>query len=132
MTYFLWVVVSVIAYIGGVVIILRVTPRIMMRSFDEGLFMAIAALDIIGALLAFGAVVVTFALFNGAIWIRILDVLLLSGIILVGVRMALLCLNPRFTVKTVKTSRIIAGVYCVCLALAALYYIVQMFLPTFS
>jgi hypothetical protein len=129
MSYFLWVVGSLVAYIGGLVIIWQVTPRLLGRSYDEGLFMAIAALDIVGALLAFGAVVVTFALFNGAIGIRIMDFLLLVGILLLGVRMAWFSFRPRLLANTVRVSQVIAGVYCLCLALAALYYIVQMFVP---
>lgn len=129
MSGFLWVVVSLIAYIGGLVIIWQVTPRLLGRSFDEGLFMAIAALDIVGALLAFGGVVVTFAFFNGAIGIRIMDFLLLIGILLLGVRMAWFSFRPRLLANTVRVSQVIAGVYCLCLALAALYYIVQMFVP---
>lgn len=127
MSYFLWVVGSLIAYIGGLVIIWQVTPRLLGRSFDEGLFMAIAALDIVGALLAFGAFVVTFLLFNGAIGIRIMDFLLLVGILLLSVRMAWFSFRPRSLANTVRVSRVIAGVYCLCLALAALYCIMQMF-----
>lgn len=129
MTYFLWVMGSLIAYIGGLVIIWQVTPRLLGCSYDEGLFMAIAALDIVGALLAFGAVVVTFALFNGAIGIKIMDFILLVGILLLGLRMAWLSVRPHWLTNTVRVSRIIACVYCLCLALAALYYIVQMFAP---
>jgi hypothetical protein len=129
MSYFLWVVGSLIAYVGGLVIIWQITPRLLARSYDEGLFMAIAALDIVGALLAFGAVVVTFALFNGAIGIRIMDFILLVGILLLGIRMAWFSFRPRLLANTVRVSRVIAGVYCLCLAVAALYYIVQMFVP---
>jgi hypothetical protein len=129
MSYFLWVAGSLIAYIGGLVIIWQITPRLLARSYDEGLFMAIAALDIVGALLAFGAVVVTFALFNGAIGIRIMDFILLVGILLLGIRMAWFSFRPRLLANTVRVSRVIAGVYCLCLAVAALYYIVQMFVP---
>jgi hypothetical protein len=130
MAYFLWVVASLIAYIGGLVIIWQVTPRLLGRSFDEGLFMAIAALDIVGALLAFGAVVVTLFLFNGAIGIKIMDFILLVGILLLGLRMAVFSLRSSLLPNTVRASRIMAGVYCLCLALAALYYIVQMFVPS--
>lgn len=129
MSYFLWVLASLIAYVGGIVIIWRITPRLLFRSYDEGLFMAIAALDIVGALLAFGAVVITFALFNGAIGIRLMDFLLLVGILFSGFRMAWLSYRPRLLQDTFRVSRIIAGVYCLCLALAALYYMVQIFLP---
>jgi hypothetical protein len=121
---------SLVAYIGGLVTIWQVTPRLLGRSYDEGMFMAIAALDIVGALLAFGAVVVTLFLFNGAIGIKILDFILLVGILLLGLRMALFSLRPRLLTNTVRISRIIACIYCLCLALAALYYIIQMFIPS--
>jgi hypothetical protein len=130
MSYFLWVIGSLIAYIGGLVIIWQVTPRLLGRSYDEGLFMAIAALDIVGALLAFGAVVVTFALFNGAIGIRIMDFILLVGILFLGVRLALFSFRSSLMIHTVRVSRFIAGTYCLCLAVAALYYMVQMFIPS--
>jgi hypothetical protein len=129
MSYFLWIVGSLIAYIGGLVVILRVTPRLLASSYDEGLFMGIAALDILGALLAFGAVVITFALFNGAIGVRVLDFLFLFGILLVGLRMAWMSYRPRLMARTFYTSRIITGVYCLCLAIAAIYYIIRMFTP---
>ncbi len=122
---FLWVVGSLIAYIGGLMIILRMTPRLLASSYDEGLFLGVAAFDIIGALLAFGAVVVTFALFNGAIGVRILDFLFLGGILLVGLRMAWMSYRPpRLLPRMVASSRIIAIVYALCLAAAALYYLV--------
>jgi hypothetical protein len=122
---FLWVVGSLIAYIGGLIIILRMTPRLLASSYDEGLFLGVAAFDIIGALLAFGAVVVTFALFNGAIGVRILDFLFLGGILLVGLRMAWMSYRPpRLLSRMVASSRIIAIIYSLCLAAAALYYLV--------
>jgi hypothetical protein len=74
--------------------------------------------------------VVTLFLFNGAIGIKILDFILLVGILLLGLRMALFSLRPRLLTNTVRISRIIACIYCLCLALAALYYIIQMFIPS--
>jgi hypothetical protein len=128
MSVFLWVFVSILAYVGGVIIMLRVTPRLLVRSFDEELFMATAALDIVGAILAFGGVVITFAVFSGAIWIKVIDFLLVVGILVVGIRMALLSAHPPIGAKTIRTSRIITAVYCACIALAAIYYLIQMFL----
>lgn len=125
MSEFLWVVGSLIAYVGGLMIILRMTPRLLASSYDEGLFLVVAATDIIGALLAFGAAVVTFALFNGAVGVRILDFLFLGGILIVGLRMTWMSYRPpRLLPRMVASSRIIAIVYSFCLAAAALYYIV--------
>ena len=61
-----WTVIGLIAYIGGLAIILTMTPRLLKLRFDEGLFMGIAAADVFGGLLAFAPVGLTFALFNGA------------------------------------------------------------------
>lgn len=100
---------------------------LLRRQFDEGFFMGIAAIDIIGGLLSFGGIVMTFALFSGAVGVRILDVLLLIGVLLIGAYLARISLQPRRTSGTFRASRIIAGSYSAFLALAALYYIVQMF-----
>ncbi|QBD78179.1 hypothetical protein EPA93_20125 [Ktedonosporobacter rubrisoli] len=128
MPYTLWVFLCIIAYIGGLGLIIWITPKLLTRSFDEGLFMGIAAMDIIGALLAFGAIVVIFAVFNGALAIRILSFVLLVGILAVTGRQALTSFRPRILSGTVQLSRIIAGVYCVLLAVASIFYMVQMFL----
>lgn len=122
---FLWVVVSIVAYVGGLVIVVRVTPRLLMHSFDEVFFMGGAVLDILGALLAFGAIVLTFIMFNGAFPIRVLNFLLLVGILAVTVRTALYCIRPR--VGTTALSRALTGGYGFFLAVASVFYIVQIF-----
>ncbi len=127
MQYVLWVLFSFIAYGAGVYILLRVTPMLLHRQYDEGLFMGIAAMDILGSLLAFGAIVIPLALFNGALAVRILGVLFLIGILFVAARLARRSLQPRIITDTFRSSRIIAGVYSIFLAVAALYYIVQIF-----
>lgn len=127
MQYVLWVLVSLVAYATGVFVLLRVTPMLLHRQYDEGLFMGIAAIDIFGALLAFGGIVIPLALFSGALAVRILGVILLLGILLVAARLARRSFQPRITANTFRISRIIAGSYSIFLALAALYYIVQIF-----
>lgn len=127
MSYFLWTLGSIVAYVGGVMIILRVTPRLLQRKFDEGLFMGIAALDVLGALLVFSAVVITLAVFSGALAIRILDFLLLLGILVIAARTALSSFRPRIEAGTFLSSRVIAGIYCLALAVAAFSYIVLLF-----
>ncbi len=122
---FLWVVVSIVAYVGGLVIVVRVTPRLLTHSFDEVFFMGGAVLDILGALLAFGAIVLTFIMFNGAFPIRVLNFLLLVGILAVTVRTALYCIRPR--VGATALSRALTGGYGFFLAAASVFYIVQIF-----
>lgn len=129
MSYILWTFASILAYIGGLIIILRVTPRLLYRRYDEGLFMGIAALCILGALLAFGAIAVTFGLFNGSIGVRFLDFLFLVGILIAAGRTALYSFRPRYGVSVLRSSSYMAGFYSLALALVALFYIVQLFVP---
>jgi len=130
MQYVLWVVVSLIAYVAGVYILLRVTPMLLHRQYDEGFFMGIAALDIVGALLAFGGVIIPLLLFSGSLGIRIFAVLFLLGILFVAARLAIRSLRPRMTANTFLISRIIAGTYSILLALASLYCLVLIFIPS--
>ena len=123
---FLWVLVSIVAYVGGLIIIIRMTPRLLSHSFDEMFFMGAAALDIFGALLAFGAIVLTFALFNGAFPVRVLNFFLLLGILAVTARTALYCIRPRAGASAV--SRVLTGGYGFFLAAASVFYIVQIFI----
>jgi hypothetical protein len=127
MSYFLWTLGSIVAYIGGLMIILRVTPRLLQRKFDEGLFMGMAALDVLGAILVFSAVVITLAVFSGAIAVRALDFLLLLGVLIIAGRTALSSFRPRIETGTFLSSRVIAGMYCLALAIAAFSYIVLLF-----
>jgi hypothetical protein len=125
----LWTVFSLIAYVCGLVIILNVTPRLCKLAFEEGLFMAIAAADVFGAIFAFGAVGVTFAAFNGTLAIRVLDCFLLVGLFIVGLRVTLRSLHPRSTWGTVRLSRILAGSFGIFLLLAAFFSLVFLFKP---
>ena len=121
----LWVLVSIIAYVGGLVIVWRVTPRLLSHSFDEVFFVGFAVLDIVGALLAFGAVVLTFALFNGAFPVRVLNFLFLVGIFFVTMRTALYCVRPR--VGATVIARALTGCYSFFLVAASVFYLVQLF-----
>jgi hypothetical protein len=116
---------SIFAYIVGLVILWKVTPRLLSHSFDELMFVGIATLDILGACLAFGGIVVTLGLFNGSFQVKLLDLLLLLGIFGVSIRMASYCLRPR--VKAFWVSQWLAGAYCLFLVGAAGYYTVQLF-----
>ena len=127
MQYVLWTLRCVVAYVGGLVIIARVTPRLLAWRFDEGWFMGIAALDILGALLAFGAIFVLYALYNGALGIRILNVFLLIVFGLIVGRLALYSFRGVIRTKFVQSSRIIAGIFCTFLVFSAIFYIIQLF-----
>jgi len=116
---------SLVAYIVGLVILWKITPRLLSHSFDELIFVGIAALDILGACLAFGAIVVTLGLFNGSFPIRLIDLLLLFGLLAVSIRMASYCLRPR--VKIFWISQWLAGAYCLFLVVAAGYSAIQIF-----
>jgi hypothetical protein len=123
----LWVICSIVAYIAGLYIMLRTTPMLLARSYDEGLFMAIAAGDILGAILAFGAIVILYAIFNASTLIKVIDCLLLIGVLLITARLAMFSLRPRYVAGTNKISRILSGIYCIGLAVASVYYIIQLF-----
>jgi hypothetical protein len=119
--------VSIVAYIGGLIALVRVTPLLFSRSYDEGWFTGIAVIDIIGALLAFGAVVVTYSLFSGNFAIKVLDFVFLVVLLIITLRLSFTSFQLRLTDGTFRISRIIAGSYSAFLALASLYYIVQLF-----
>ena len=127
MQYIIWVLLSIIAYISGLLVIIKVTPHLLTRSFDEGIFMGIASLDILGALLAFGGVVITYIVFSGSLAIKFLTFILAAGILIVAVRTSLYCFRGA-AVGAFRVSRIIAGSYGLFLAAAAIFYIVQLFL----
>jgi uncharacterized membrane protein YecN with MAPEG domain len=107
----------------------KVTPLLLARSYDEGLFMVIAAGDVFGGLFVFGAVALTFALFSGTLAIRVLDFLLLLGIIIVSARLSYTSFRSRMARKN-RASSIVAGSYCFLLVLASLYYMGLLFTPT--
>src|SRR5439155_277208 len=73
---------------GGLIILVRVTPLLLIRRYDDGYFMAIAAADVFGGLFVFSAVAVTFALFSGGFAVRLLDFFLLLGIVIVALIMS--------------------------------------------
>ena len=126
----LWTMFSLLAYIAGVVIILNVTPRLYRLAFDEGLFMAIAAADVFGAIFAFGAVGITFAAFNGVFAIKVLDFFLLGGIFIISIRMTLRSLRPHSTGGTFRLSRILVGIFGIFLLVAAFSSLVLLFKPS--
>lgn len=125
-----WTVLGLIAYICGLALIINMTPRLLKLSFDEWLFMSIAAADVFGGILAFAPIGITFALFNGAFGIKVLDFFLLMGILVVGLRTALRSFRPRYQGGTFRVSRILAGSYGLLLLAAAIYSLVYLFVPS--
>jgi hypothetical protein len=117
-----------IAYVAGIFIIRYSTSRIVSLQYDEGWFMLIAALDIVGGLLVFAPVGITFALFNAALGVRIIDFIMLAIIIGFSLRLAYRCFRPSSHPDplrgVVKLSSYIAGGYCVLLIAAAFYALV--------
>jgi hypothetical protein len=127
-----WTLIGLIAYVCGLVIVITMTPRLLKLRFDEGLFMGIAAADVIGGMMAFAPLAITFALFNGSFGVKVLDFLLLVGIFVVGLRTSLRSFRPRYKGGTFQVSRILAGSYSLLLLAAAIYCIVLLFLPSQS
>lgn len=115
---------SIIAYVGGIILLLRITPQILKRKYDEGFFMVFAAADIFAGLLVFGAVGVTFSLFNGAAVVRVFDFFLLAVIIGVSLLLTFRSFRLRSTDGVERISGVLAGSYCVLLIVAALYALV--------
>lgn len=130
MQHVIWTLIGLVAYICGLVIIVAVTPQLWRLRFDEGLFMAIAAADVLGGILAFAPIGITFALFNGTFGIKALDFLLLVGIFIVGLRMSLRSFRTRYKGGTFQLSRILVGSYSLLLVAAAVYSIVLLFVSS--
>ena len=123
----IWTLIGLVAYICGLVIIVAVTPRLWKLRFDEGLFMGLAAADVLGGILAFAPIGITFALFNGTVAIKLFDFLLLVGIFIVGLWMSLRSFRPRYKGGTFQISRVLVGSYLLFLVVAAAYSIVLLF-----
>lgn len=130
MSNLVWTLACLCAYIGGLVILVRVTPLLLVRRYDDGYFMAIAAADIVGGLFVFGAVAVTFALFSGVFAVRLLDFFLLLGILIVALVMSYRSYYLRRSRRVQAASRIMASVYCLLLGLAAIFCIGLLFVPS--
>jgi hypothetical protein len=125
----LWTLIGLVAYVCGLAIVMTMTPRLLKLRYDEGLFMGIAAAGVLGGMMAFAPLAITFALFNGSFGVKILDFLLLVGIFYVGLRMSFRSFRPRFSGGTFRVSRILVGSYCLLLLAASVYCIVLLFLP---
>jgi len=129
MLYILWTFMSFCAYVSGLVILVKVTPLLLTRTYDEGYFMAIAAADVLGGMFVFAAVAITFGLFSGMFVIRLIDCFLLLGIAIIAFNLSYRCIRSRRAVKAHPVSRVIASGYSLFLGLAALFYLVLLFVP---
>ena len=127
MSGFLLTVLCLVSYGGGLGVLGRVTPLLLRRRFDDVFFMGLAAAIIVGSLLVFAPVAIIFAFFNSTLAVRILDVILLLGIVIVVVRIAYRCFRPGYSMEIVRLSGILAGSYYVLVLGLAAYAIVLMF-----
>ena len=118
---------SLVAYVCGLVVLVKVTPQLLRRNFDEGFFMGIAAADIFGGLLIFAPVGIIFALFNGSYAVRIVDVILLLVTGIIALRTSIRSFRPTYPAGVFRVSSILAGSYCLLLVGAAIYIIIFMF-----
>ncbi|HEX7733483.1 MAG TPA: hypothetical protein VF458_01425 [Ktedonobacteraceae bacterium] len=121
-----------VAYIAGLVLLVRIMPRLIKRAFDEALFIGVAALAILGAMLAFGSIGVTFALFSGSLGARIWVALLLLILGIITLRTSINAFRPRYNSyqSANKTSRLLTGSFFLLLAVAAAALLALLFVPT--
>jgi hypothetical protein len=127
MSGFLLTVLCLAAYGGGLFLLLRVTPMLLKSKYDDVFFMGLAAAVIIGSLLAFAPVGILFAFFNSTLTVRIFDVILLLGIVIVALRIGYRCFRPAYTMQVVRLSGILAGSYYILVLGLAAYALVVMF-----
>lgn len=121
-----------VAYVGGLVLLVKIMPSLVKRAFDDALFIGVAAVAIFGAMLVFGAVGVTFALFSGGIGVRVADALMLIILGVVTLRTSKNAFRPRYDSyqSANRTSRILVGIFFLLLALAATIVLILLFLPS--
>jgi hypothetical protein len=119
----------IVAYIAGLVLLVRITPGLLKRAYDDALFIGVAAVAVFGAMLVFGAVGVTYTIFNGGLGVRILDALLLVILGIVALRTSFGAFRPRysFNAGTYRASRIMAGSFFLALVAAAAFVLVLLF-----
>ncbi len=119
----------IVVYIGGLILLVKITPSLIKRAYDEALFIGIAAGAVFGAMLAFGAIGITYSVFNGGLSVRIFDALLLIILGIVALRTSIATFRPRYdsNLGTRRTSRIMAGSFFLALAATAVVVLVLLF-----
>jgi hypothetical protein len=125
-----WTFIGLIAYVCGLVIVMAMTPQIGKFRYDDWMFLGYAVAVVSGGILLFVPLAITFALFNGTFGVKILDFLLLVGILVVGLRMALRSFRSRNANGTFEVSSILAGSFCLLLLVASVYCIILLFVPS--
>lgn len=120
---------SIVAYVAGLILLVKVTPGLTKRAYDDILFIPFAAVTILGAMLAFGAIGVTFAAFSGNTLVRVVDALLLAVLLIIALRTAFRSFRPNYhiSVDTYRVSRILTGIFCLVLAAIAVYVLLLLF-----
>ncbi|MBX5449999.1 hypothetical protein [Thermogemmatispora sp.] len=131
MSIFLFILLGLLVYIGALVTLVRATRRLRYYRVDEAGFLGMAALDIVAGILLFSAVTTPLVLLTGntveTIEGRALAFLLLVGIVLVAGGTAWRSVSWSPSAQTL--SRLLAGLYCLLLVIAALICMVLIFLP---
>jgi hypothetical protein len=119
----------IVAYSVGLVLFVKITPGLIKRAFDEALFIGVAAGAVFGAMLAFGAIGVTYSIFGGTPGVRIFDGLLLIILGVVALRTALGAFRPRYGIGqgTYRASRIMAGSFFLALVAACVIVLILLF-----
>jgi hypothetical protein len=122
---------SLVAYIIGLILLMRIAPALIKRSFDETFFIAVAAVAVLGAMLVFAAVGVTYTVFSGSLTVRGLDAFLLLILFIVTIRVSFSTFRPRYGIGigTDRVSRVLTGSFFLLVAIAALCVLVLLFSP---
>lgn len=121
-----------VAYVVGLFLLVRIMPRLIKRAVDDALFIGVAALAILGAMLAFGAIGVTFALFSGTLGVKIMDALLLLILGIITLRTSVNAFSPpRYAnnQNTNRASRVMTGSFFLLLTIAAAALLFLLFVP---
>ena len=127
MSGFLLTLLCLISYGAGLAVLLRVTPMLVKRKFDDVFCMGLAAAVIIGSLLVFAPIAITFSFFNSAFAARALDVILLLGIAVVALRITYRCFRPSYKMEVIRLSGILTGSYYLLVLGLTAYALLLMF-----
>lgn len=119
------------AYIVGLILLVKIMPGLLRRAYDDVLFIGVAAGALLGAMLAFGSIGVTYTIFSGNLLVRVFDALLLLILLITALRTAIGAFRPRYGigVGTYRVSRIMTGSFFLVLAAAAVYVLFLLFKP---
>lgn len=122
-------VLCLLAYIGGLILLVRITPRLIKSSYDDAIFIGIAAAAVFGAMLIFGAVGVLSTIFSGVFAVRALNVVLMFVLFFVTLRVALRTLRPNYqtSINSQRISRILTGCFFLFLTAITVYVLYLLF-----